>query len=245
METRELQNVQLRVTDCLNNIMENPVRKLNYRFMVAEWLWISLGLDDVKTLAFYNKEMEKFSDDGVQLAGAYGPRIRRQLQHIEQTLMRDRYSRQAVLTIWTPNPGPSKDVPCTVDMHWMVRDDQLHCTVHMRSSDIWLGLPYDFFTFSMLTNMIAGKFGIRPGHLVMNLDSSHLYEQHYELASGATFAQSQNYRSGLLTTWPNTHVQDVLQGKRGDFPQGEYDRYCKAVRMKTSQECFKELIREP
>src|SRR5439155_480495 len=65
-----------------DNVVVNPARKANYRFMVAEWLWIWFGRDDVATIERYNGEMAKYSDDGVRLAGAYGPRFRAQLPNL-------------------------------------------------------------------------------------------------------------------------------------------------------------------
>lgn len=173
--THEILNVQLRVRDARNNILQNPARNLNYKFMVAEWLWIFFGLDDVQTIAQYNSVMRNFSDDGVILKGAYGPRLRMQWSHVIQTLRHDSQSRQAVITIWTPNPAPSLDIPCTVSMQFLIRDRLLHTIVNMRSSDVWLGLPYDFFAFSMLANSLSATLGVPIGSLTMNLGSSHLY----------------------------------------------------------------------
>src|SRR5712691_3901798 len=72
---RELLGVSLRVEDLRANILVHPRRNLNYRFMVAEWLWIALGRNDVATVARYNPEIAQFSDDGLTFTGAYGPRL--------------------------------------------------------------------------------------------------------------------------------------------------------------------------
>jgi hypothetical protein len=72
--TKELLNVSIEIEHGLNNIILSEDRDLNYRFMIAEWLWIQAGMNDVESLARYNKMMRKFSDDGAILNGAYGPR---------------------------------------------------------------------------------------------------------------------------------------------------------------------------
>lgn len=175
--TREILNVTIEVSEGLNNIIVSNERNLNYRFMIAEWLWIMGGLNDVESLAQYNSVMKTFSDDGAILNGAYGPRLSSQWDYIVKNLESSHDSRQAVSTIWTPSPEPSKDIPCTVSLQWLIRNEKLHCVVNMRSSDVWLGLPYDYFSFSQLTNMVSSKVGIPVGSVTMNLGSSHLYDR--------------------------------------------------------------------
>ncbi len=175
MKTHECLGVTLRVTDAQNNLLYHPVRALNYRFACAEWLWISFGLDDVKTLSQYNSKMERFSDDGIKLAGAYGPRLKKQWGYLRTAILQDYFTRQGVATIWTACPLPSKDIPCTISLKVIARDGRLNGIVEMRSSDTWLGLPYDFFTFSQLLSSLAGTLDLQVGFLQFNLMSSHLY----------------------------------------------------------------------
>src|SRR5262245_45494802 len=59
----ELLGVQLRVDNMLANVIVSPERNLNYKFMVAEWLWILFGMSDLKTIAAYNSIYQNFSDD--------------------------------------------------------------------------------------------------------------------------------------------------------------------------------------
>jgi thymidylate synthase len=199
LRTKEILNVTLEIEDGLNNILVSKTRDLNYRFMIAEWLWIQAGLNDVESLAIYNSVMRKFSDDDQILSGAYGPRLMPQLPYILETL-RKPDSRQAVATIWTPNPSDSKDIPCTISLQWMVRGGKLHCTANMRSSDVWLGLPYDFFTFSQLTNLISSRLGIEVGSVTMNLASSHIYSTNWMVGTEASVQSNvENIRSPQFT----------------------------------------------
>ena len=180
-ETHELLGVQIRVDDMTKNILVHPARNLSYRFLVAEWLWIASGRNDVESITKYNKHIAQFSDDGVTFAGAYGPRIAQQMSWVLEQL-RKPGSRQAVVQIWTPTPAASKDVPCTLSWQLLARNGALHAIVTMRSSDVHLGLPYDFFNFSMLTMGLAGELGLTPGSLIFNLGSSHLYLRDRERA---------------------------------------------------------------
>lgn len=163
-----------------------PERKMGYKFMTAEAWWILDGRDDVESIAPYAKHIVNFSDDGHKFFGAYGPRIMEQVDYVVETLLKDRDTRQAVLTTWRTNPEPTKDVPCTVAFSWLIRGEgQLECHVFMRSSDNWLGIPYDAFNFTMLTCEIARRYNacvfvdemIMPGTMHLTAASSHVYDK--------------------------------------------------------------------
>lgn len=178
-----LHHVSLTV-DLNHPVVTTHERHLNYRFMAAEALWIANGKNDLATLEAVNPRMAEFSDDGLTLAGAYGPRIRPQVPYVVQSLRRDRDTRQAALTVWTPSPMQSRDIPCTVAMVFSIRKDRLYQHVFMRSSDAWLGIPYDVFSFSFLAAEVACAYNLRPpvsespvglGHMTITCTSSHLY----------------------------------------------------------------------
>lgn len=166
-------------------VTHHQVRKLSYKFMAAEALWIISGDNSVRGIVPYNKHIAKFSDNGEIFNGAYGPPFQEQAPYVARTLKADMYTRQAVMTIWKQRPEYSKDIPCTIALTWNIRMNErqggpvLNCHVFMRSSDVWLGLPYDMFNFSMMTYYIGfliGREDLRPGRMHMNLVSSHLYD---------------------------------------------------------------------
>ena len=178
----EIVNVTLYIYRALNNIIISESRKLNYKFMVAEWLWIISGSNEVSPLSVYNKKMLDFSDDGRTLFGAYGPPIKSQLNYVTNKLNEDHDTRQAVISIWRPNPQPSKDIPCTLTFQFLIRRGHLNTIVNMRSSDAWLGLPYDIFNFSMVANIVSETVNFPLGSIMINLGSSHLYDINFDAA---------------------------------------------------------------
>lgn len=173
----------------LQPVLISPTRKLNYQFMSAEAYWILTGDNRVETIAPYNKNISNFSDDGKIFFGAYGPKIISQLDYVVDKLIYDAQSRQAGLTIWRENPPETKDVPCTIAIFFTVREGcKVQTSVFMRSSDAWLGIPYDIFNFSMLTALVCAKIyeksGMKlvPDMLRLTAASSHLYARDYEKA---------------------------------------------------------------
>lgn len=208
--TRELPQRTIEVDMC-RPVLTVPARKLSYQFMAAEAYWILTGDDRVDSIAPYNKNISNFSDDGQKFFGAYGPKILDQLDYVVAKLVADPGSRQAGLTIWRENPPETKDVPCTIAVFFSIRGTYLNCHVFMRSSDAWLGVPYDVFNFSMLSHLVcsmanqkiwsanAGTIEERitysPGTLYLTAASSHIYAEHWEAA-----------QSPAIRKWEHQHV---------------------------------------
>lgn len=187
--TKEILQRTLEI-DMRQPVLRVPKRELNYRFMAAEAYWILTGDDQVATIAPYNSRIAEFSDDGECFFGAYGPKIVAQLPYVVAKLNEDRLSRQAGLTIWRESPPATRDVPCTVAIFCSLRNDLLNLHVFMRSSDLWLGVPYDVFNFSMLGHYICCLLNhtrlsadfVTPGQLFLTAASSHLYQTNWDRA---------------------------------------------------------------
>ncbi len=186
LETFEQLHITHRI-DMRYPIVTIKERKLNYAFTTDHALWILKGSDRLADLKHVPALLAATSDDGKTLAGAYGPRIEAQTAYVIDTLIDDANSRRATLTIWQPNQfysrdpeEVSKDIPCTVAMDFKIRDDKLHMSVFMRSSDVWLGLPNDIFSFCMVAYDFIVTLRdtypkLSPGWLHITAASSHVY----------------------------------------------------------------------
>jgi thymidylate synthase len=186
LKTKEAIGFTTRI-DMTDPVIKIPERKLNYKFMAQEAKWILEGRSDVKTITEHCKVIGGFSDDGITMSGAYGPQFIQQYRYVVDTLKKDHESRQAVMTFWRQNPRYSLDIPCTVSMQFLFRGDRvLHTNVFMRSSDAWLGWPYDVFSFTMITTYIGiltrGLSQVELGTLKIFAGSAHLYEKDWEKA---------------------------------------------------------------
>lgn len=160
-------------------------RKVNKAFMFAEAWWIISGNNRLCDIRPYMNIYANFSDDGIFLRGAYGPKIVDQMGHIVDVLEKDNDSRQAVLNIWRERPGGSKDIPCTTNMQFLIRDNKLDMVTTMRSHDLILGFTYDVFTFSMVAMSIklllhTRGIEVELGDLYVTAGSMHIYERHFE-----------------------------------------------------------------
>lgn len=169
------------------NVAERMDKIECYRFMAAEAFWILTGSDKVDGIAPYAPSISQFSDNGHSFFGAYGPKIRAQIDYVVNMLAEDRDTRQAVINIWRENPPKSKDIPCTLSVQFFIRGGMIHCVDTMRSSDVWLGWVYDVFNFSCLSALIALELrergiSLELGTLYFTAGSQHLYDRNYERA---------------------------------------------------------------
>jgi len=170
-------------------LVTRPSRELGYRFAPAEAAWILSGDNRLETIRKYSKFIWEFSDDGKFYSGAYGPRGVDQLTYVCDVLADDPDTRQAVIEVWRPNPRPGRDIPCTLSYQFIARDGKLHCVQSMRSSDVWLGYPYDAFNAAMLTGYIIlllrdratrGRRIDGVGNHTLVVGSQHVYEPQWE-----------------------------------------------------------------
>ena len=170
-----------------NPVPSIPERKLGVKFAAAEPWWILSGKNLLSDIHPFGK-MWPYSDDGYFMSGAYGPKIVDQLAYVCKTLADDKGSRQAVINIWRERPGPSKDIPCTLSLQFLIRGGMIHCVATMRSSDAYMGLPYDSILFSLTSAYILSILrhhysrgcSIELGNLHLTLGSAHLYDRDFE-----------------------------------------------------------------
>lgn len=169
---------------------------------IAETLWVSAGRNDLKDLNEkwlprsyeYSDDWDDYSKTGTWRAG-YGPRLRKyqcrdgsvldQLELCIQRLKNNPETRQALMTISNPDEdkiSKSKDYPCNLIVHFLVRNGQLNTHVYLRSNDIIFGFCINTFEWMFISKYVADQLGIKVGTYHHTASSLHLYEHHYDKA---------------------------------------------------------------
>ena len=155
----------------------HPARKWSLVYALVDSLMLFSPRNDLKLFSAFNPRMEEFSDDGLTLYGAYGPRIALSLDLAIRKLKEDADTRQAIIYIGKDDDIlPTRDMPCTISLQFMLRAGALSLLANMRSGDFFLGLPYDIFAFTTLQEIVANTLGVPMGMYFHNVASLHLYE---------------------------------------------------------------------
>lgn len=173
------------IDDPTRFIVNSPIRKLPMRYAVAELLWYLSGNENLSAIQPFTKAWDRMSDDGKIVNSNYGEKIFKhygfdQWEYVTKSLRKDTLSRQAVIHIREPKDfveEPTKDMPCTLTLQFLIRDKKLHLTVNMRSNDIWFGFPYDCFNFCAFQNLMAMELGVEVGTYTHIAASLHLYKR--------------------------------------------------------------------
>lgn len=202
------------ISDPRNNIVESDIRKLSKKYMVGELMWYMAQDNTLQGIQNYTKAWDRMSDDGVTVNSNYGHKIHKfygfdQWEYVKALLTKDPNSRQAVIHIKNPSDEPSKDVPCTVSLQFLLRDNKLNLTVYMRSNDIWMGFPYDVFNFTCFQIKMAMELGVEIGWYTHVSGSLHLYRRNSKVKS----VQPTNNLEEIAEALSTVHVDLIEQAK--------------------------------
>jgi len=90
-------------------------------------------------------------------------------------------SRRMIVTAWNPEDVPSSALPpCHVLFQFYVVDGKLSLQLYQRSGDMFLGVPFNIVSYSLLLHMIARETDLQVGEFVHTLGDAHIYNNHFE-----------------------------------------------------------------
>lgn len=201
METRALIGHTMKLTNPRDRILFVKGRKYSLVYGLAEFIWYMSGMKDLEFIQIFAPSMKNFSDDGTTVRSGYGYKIARkfmpgdysQIDYVIDKLKHDKDSRQAIIMIrdFTDTEHDiklslkSKDIPCTLYLHFQILKNRLNCIVAMRSQDLMVGKLYDVFTFTMIHEWIYIHLKqiyktLQLGDFIMFDDNVHIYDRWYK-----------------------------------------------------------------
>ncbi len=126
-----------------------------------------------------------------------------QLSRVVETLQADPDSRRALIQLYDPaqDAAGHKDVPCTLGFRFHLRAGRLHMATTMRGQDVWIGMPYDVFFYTVLHELIAGWLDAELGEFRLHIGSLHIYDEHIEQADTLTSLPASEIMPDLRTPW--------------------------------------------
>lgn len=103
-----------------------------------------------------------------------------QLKDVIESLKTNPDSRRHIVTAWNPEDVPSNMAlpPCHALFQFYVANGKLSCQLYQRSADIFLGVPFNIASYSLLVHLIANEVGLDVGEFIHTLGDAHIYQNH-------------------------------------------------------------------
>ncbi len=174
---------------------------------------------------------------GVQ--AAYGYRWRNhfgrdQIALAVEALRKDPSDRRCYISAWDPaedglGATGQRNVPCPASFTFSVSNGELHSSLLLRSSDVFVGLPYDVMGHALLMDAIAHELKIRPGVMHVTLAHAHMYESHWAMAH-EMMNQAPVVPLVPLPGWSLSQIErapdDYVERYAEEAKQFEWPTYC-------------------
>ena len=161
-------------------------KKVHWKSVVCELLWFLRGDTNVRYLREHGITIwDEWADENGDLGPIYGAQWHYfdQIKSVVENIKKNPDSRRHIVSAW--NVSQIKEMrlpPCHILFQFYVSDGALSCQLYQRSADIFLGVPFNIASYSLLTLMVAQVCGLRPGEFVHTFGDLHLYLNHIKQA---------------------------------------------------------------
>ncbi len=208
-------------------------KKLHLKSIIHELLWFLRGESNIRYLQEHGVSIwNEWADESGELGPVYGVQWRAwqaadgrlvdQIAQVITQIKEDPNSRRLIVNAW--NVGELDKMalpPCHLIFQFYVASGRLSCQMYQRSADVFLGVPFNIASYSLLTMMIAQVCGLQPGDFVHTLGDAHLYLNHIEQARLQLARQP--YPLPLLQLEPS--VQSISQFQYEHFKLLNYQAH--------------------
>jgi len=189
--TRSVFGYQMRF-DLSHGFPVITTKKLHLRSIIHELLWFLRGETNLAYLHDHGVGIwDQWADEQGELGPVYGAQWRSwptadgrhidQIQQVIRGIREDPDSRRHMVTAW--NPGEIERMalpPCHLLYQFYVAQGKLSAQLMIRSSDSFLGLPYNTASLALLTMMLAQQCDLGLGDIIICTGDSHIYSNHFE-----------------------------------------------------------------
>ncbi len=206
-------------------------KKLHLRSIIHELLWFLKGDTNIKYLHDNKVTIwDEWADENGDLGPVYGKQWRSwetadgrtidQISEVLKLIKEKPDSRRMMVSAWNPGEVDSMALPpCHVLFQFYVANGKLSCQLYQRSADIFLGVPFNIASYSLLTMMIAQVTGLKPGEFIHTFGDAHIYLNHLEQVE---LQLSRDFRP-LPKMVINPEVKDIFSFRFEDFLLEGYD----------------------
>jgi thymidylate synthase len=191
--------------DLRNGFPLLTTKKIHFKSVAHELLWFLSGSDNISYLKENNVRIwnEWATEDG-SLGPVYGVQWRRwrdengneldQIANVIDLIKNKPNSRRILFHGWNVAYLPDESVspqenvtkgkmalpPCHLLYQFFVRNGELHAVMYQRSADMFLGIPFNIASLSLLTSMLANFCDLTPATVKIFIGDAHIYKNHFE-----------------------------------------------------------------
>jgi thymidylate synthase len=205
-------------------------KKLHLKSILHELLWFISGETNIKYLKDNGvKIWDEWADKNGNLGPVYGSQWRSwpaadgrkidQLTNVINSIKESPDSRRHIVNAW--NVGEIEKMalpPCHILFQFYVAGGKLSCQLYQRSCDIFLGVPFNIASYSLLTLMVAQATSLKPGEFIHTLGDAHIYMNHIEQVRLQLTREP--YKLPKMTI--NPAVADITKFRYEDFTLSDY-----------------------
>jgi len=206
-------------------------KKLHLKSIIHELLWFLAGDTNTKYLNDNGVRIwDEWADDDGNLGNIYGYQWRSwsspdgnhidQISQVINDIKSNPNSRRLIVSAW--NVGDIKNMalpPCHAFFQFYVNENKLSCQLYQRSADIFLGVPFNIASYSLLTMMIAQVCNLQYGDFVHTLGDAHIYKNHFEQVKTQLAREPKTLPKMII----NPNIKNIFDFKFEDFDLVDYN----------------------
>lgn len=230
--TRSLFGYQMRF-DLKESFPLITTKKLHLRSIIHELLWFLSGSSNIKYLHDNKVTIwDEWADENGDLGPVYGVQWRSwpmadgrhidQISNVIEQIKTNPDSRRLIVCSW--NVGLIDKMalpPCHCLFQFYVNEGRLSCQLYQRSCDIFLGVPFNIASYSLLTYMVAQQCNLLPGEFIWTGGDCHIYKNHFEQVALQLSRTPRPYPKLVIARKPAS----IFDYKFEDFEIVGYDPY--------------------
>ena len=217
--------------DMSNGFPLITTKKIHTKSIIYELLWFLQGGTNIKYLTDHGVTIwNEWADAKGNLGPVYGYQWRSwptadgrhidQITEVFESLKNSPYSRRHIVSAWNVGElGNMALPPCHIFFQFYVAEGKLSCQMYQRSADIFLGVPFNIASYSLLLHMMAQVTGLQPGEFIHTLGDAHIYLNHVD----QVILQLTREPRPLPTLKLHPEVKSIFDFKFEDFTIENYN----------------------
>ncbi len=208
-------------------------KKLHLRSIIHELLWFLKGDTNIKYLHDNKVTIwDEWADEDGNLGPVYGHQWRSwptpdgrtidQISRAVELINNNPDSRRIIVSAWNVSDIDKMALPpCHTFFQFYVSAGRLSCQLYQRSADVFLGVPFNIASYSLLTMMMAQVCNLEPGDFIHTFGDAHLYSNHLEQARLQLSRTPRKLPEMII----NPEVKSIFDFQYEDFKLEDYDPY--------------------